>query len=32
LHEAHVIWLTTVDADGTPHPNPVWILWDGDTG
>ena len=24
------IWLTTVGQDGTPQPNPVWFLWDGD--
>jgi PPOX class probable F420-dependent enzyme len=23
-----MIWLTTVDAKGTPQPNPVWFLWD----
>jgi PPOX class probable F420-dependent enzyme len=23
------IWLTTVDPNGTPQPNPVWFLWDG---
>lgn len=26
-----VIWLTTVRADGTPLPSPVWFLWDGET-
>jgi PPOX class probable F420-dependent enzyme len=31
LHEERVIWLTTVGADGTPQPNPVWFLWDGIT-
>ena len=31
LHEEFVIWLTTVGSDGTPQPNPVWFLWDGDT-
>ena len=25
-----VVWLTTVGEDGTPQPNPVWFLWDGD--
>lgn len=30
LREEVVIWLTTVGADGTPQPNPVWFLWDGD--
>jgi PPOX class probable F420-dependent enzyme len=29
LHDDYVIWLTTVAADGTPQPNPVWFLWDG---
>ncbi len=23
------IWLTTVGADGTPQPAPVWFYWDG---
>ncbi len=31
LEESVVIWLTTVGADGTPHPNPVWFYWDGKT-
>ena len=31
LREELVIWLTTVGADGTPQPNPVWFLWDGET-
>ena len=22
-----LIWLTTVDSNGTPQPNPVWFLW-----
>ncbi|HEX4705913.1 MAG TPA: TIGR03667 family PPOX class F420-dependent oxidoreductase [Pseudonocardiaceae bacterium] len=25
-----VIWLTTVGADGTPQPNPVWFVVDDD--
>lgn len=29
LRDERVIWLTTVSADGTPQPNPVWFLWDG---
>ena len=29
LRDEHVVWLTTVGADGTPQPNPVWFLWDG---
>ena len=31
LEHEHLIWLTTTSADGTPQPNPVWFLWDGDT-
>lgn len=31
LQEEIVIWLTTVRADGTPQPSPVWFLWDGAT-
>jgi PPOX class probable F420-dependent enzyme len=30
LRDAQVIWLTTVGGDGSPQPNPVWFLWDGD--
>jgi PPOX class probable F420-dependent enzyme len=26
-----VAWLTTVAADGTPVPTPVWFWWDGAT-
>jgi PPOX class probable F420-dependent enzyme len=26
-----VVWLTTVGGDGTPQPNPVWFVWDGET-
>ncbi len=29
LRTETVVWLTTVGADGTPKPNPVWFLWDG---
>ncbi len=31
LREETTIWLTTVGADGTPQPNPVWFVADGDT-
>ena len=31
LREEPIIWLTTTGADGTPQPNPVWFLWDGDS-
>jgi PPOX class probable F420-dependent enzyme len=27
LREETVVWLTTIGADGTPQPNPVWFLW-----
>jgi PPOX class probable F420-dependent enzyme len=30
LRESYAIWLTTVANDGTPQPNPVWFIWDGD--
>ena len=29
LRDEKIGWLTTVDADGTPQPVPVWFLWDG---
>ena len=31
LRDEVVIWLTTVGGDGTPQPNPVWFLWDGES-
>jgi PPOX class probable F420-dependent enzyme len=31
LRDEIVVWLTTDSADGTPQPNPVWFLWDGDS-
>lgn len=30
LRDEKVIWLTTVDADGTAQPNPVWFVAEGD--
>ena len=30
LREDLIGWLTTVGADGTPQPNPVWFFWDGE--
>ena len=27
LHEEEYIWLTVVDSDNRPIPNPVWFLW-----
>jgi PPOX class probable F420-dependent enzyme len=29
LQDEIIIWLTTVAADGTPAPRPVWFLWTG---
>lgn len=31
LNNEIIGWLTTVGKDGTPHPKPVWFLWDGET-
>ncbi|HEY1590678.1 MAG TPA: TIGR03667 family PPOX class F420-dependent oxidoreductase [Solirubrobacteraceae bacterium] len=31
LAEEIVVWRTTVDAGGTPQPNPVWFVWEGET-
>lgn len=31
LENDTVVWLTTVNPNGTPQPSPVWFLWDGDT-
>jgi PPOX class probable F420-dependent enzyme len=31
LREEMVIWFTSEAADGTPQPNPVWFLWDGES-
>jgi len=30
LQEEVVVWLTTVASDGTPQPNPVWFITDGE--
>lgn len=27
LRDEQIIWLTTVRADGTPQPSPVWFYW-----
>ncbi len=29
LRDETIGWLTTVGADGTPQPKPVWFHWDG---
>jgi PPOX class probable F420-dependent enzyme len=31
LREEYFIWLTTVDATGTPQPRPVWFIWENDS-
>lgn len=31
LRSERIVWLTTVSADGTPQPNAVWFVWDGET-
>ena len=31
LRDETIGWLTTVGADGTPQPSPIWFLWDGET-
>ena len=31
LQNDKIIWFTTVAEDGTPQPNPVWFLWDGES-
>ena len=31
LDRETVVWFTTVSANGTPQPNPVWFLWEPDT-
>ena len=31
LDKEEIIWLTTVRADGTPQPSPVWFLWTDQT-
>lgn len=31
LRSERIVWLTSVGPDGTPHPRPVWFVWDGAT-
>lgn len=31
LKNQYVIWLTTVDSNGTPQPRPVWFIWENDS-
>lgn len=28
LKDEYFVWFTTVDANGTPQPRPVWFIWD----
>lgn len=30
LRDELVLWMTTTSSDGTPQPNPVWFVTDGD--
>jgi PPOX class probable F420-dependent enzyme len=29
LRDEQLIWMVTVEANGTPEPSPVWFYWDG---
>jgi PPOX class probable F420-dependent enzyme len=29
LRQEYIVWLTTVGADLSPQPRPVWFIWDG---
>ncbi len=29
LRQEYVVWLTTIGADLSPQPRPVWFIWDG---
>ena len=31
LDEEYFIWFTTVGADLTPQPRPVWFIWEGES-
>ncbi|MEW6085962.1 MAG: TIGR03667 family PPOX class F420-dependent oxidoreductase [Chloroflexota bacterium] len=31
LKREYFVWLTTVDATGTPQPRPVWFIWEKDS-
>ena len=31
LEREYFVWLTTVDAKGTPQPRPVWFIWEDDS-
>ena len=31
LREDGIAWLNTLATDGTPQPNPVWFIWNGES-
>lgn len=31
LKSEYFVWLTTMDATGTPQPRPVWFIWEKDS-
>ncbi|MFN8371802.1 MAG: TIGR03667 family PPOX class F420-dependent oxidoreductase [Anaerolineae bacterium] len=31
IHNAYYLWFTTVRADGTPQPTPVWFIYENGT-
>src|SRR5215470_16627051 len=31
LRDEVVIWMTVIDAKGTPQPTPVWFLWENNS-
>lgn len=31
LKNEQEVWMTTVGADGSPHPRPAWFYWAGET-
>ena len=31
LEQEYVIWFTTISADLTPQPRPVWFIWEDDS-
>jgi PPOX class probable F420-dependent enzyme len=31
LQTEHVVWLSSVNGDGTPHLVPIWFSWDGES-
>jgi PPOX class probable F420-dependent enzyme len=31
LDHDQIVWLTVIDDEGAPQPNPIWFVWDGET-